>query len=294
MKFTLICVMLCSLSLANANDLSETRKKLFESNATCDQAIFSNDHYLVTSIGNTIHVQSLNDTSTFDLFAKNQIVDLKIEGDSLFVLTQTTIESWNLKSKTPQFVYPSHPQINSEGSIREKASGFIIKNGFAIISHGTLGISLVDIQSGKSEGIVPMPTISAAQDIALLDNETAVIAVDNNDAGTFRGLYLLNLKSFEITKQIPIDNAYSSSIRVLSNNRLMLGFYNAIWKFDTNLSISSKKEPKPNRRTWKFPGVYKVDMVGKVFYDEKFLYGCFIVSDENKPMVFDLNLLKLK
>ena len=91
------------------------------------------------------------------------------------------------------------------------------------------------------------------------------------------------------------------SIRVMPNNRLMLGYINGIWKLDLAKALSSK-EAQPNRRTWRFPGLDDVDMRGKVFYDEKYMYSCFGIINPlangyytrtPTPMAFDLKDLHL-
>jgi hypothetical protein len=126
-----------------------------------------------------------------------------------------------------------------------------------------------------------------------------LIAVDNDAEATFRGIYVFNLETLQVSKQIKVDNAFSSSIRVLPGNRLMLGFFNAIWKFDLNKVLTSSGEPKPRIRAWQFPGLFVVDMVGKVHYDEKNIYSCFNAMDETtgeksiKPLAFALAPLKL-
>jgi hypothetical protein len=177
---------------------------------------------------------------------------------------------------------------------------FFLENldGKAVISHSTLGFTILDLKSGLVQKLLPMPTISSAQDIAILNADTAIVGVDNDSEATFRGLYLMDLKTFEIVKQIKIDNAFVSSVRVL-DNRLMLGFFNAIWKFELNKTIEATKEPFPTRRAWKFPGLFLVDMKGKVFFDNKYLYACFNTMDaetnerEIRPLAVDLKELKL-
>ena len=305
LKFVFLLISIFSSSIIYSQDISEIRKKTFEQLKTCDQAIFSDDHYLAVSFPNEatgmghVHIESLIDNEIFDLPAKDRIVDIKIQDDKIYLLTLTTIEAWNIKEKNFLFSYPSNPQITKTDSWRKKASGFILKDNKAIISHGTLGFSILELSSGQFQKILPMPTVSSAQDITLLNSETAIVAVDNDDEAAFRGLYLMDLKSLEIVKQIKIDNAFSSSVRILDNNRLMLGFFNAIWKFDLNKTIVATKEPFPTRRAWKFPDLYLTDMKGKVFYDEKYLYGCFNTMDSQtnvrriKPLATDLHVLKL-
>jgi hypothetical protein len=292
-------------SVHSVAQVEETRKALFEKMPSCDCAIFSNDQYLAVSLKTPAHtgnvrVQALTGSNEIsDFRTTDTVVDVKIQNNTLYVLTETTLEAWDLTKKSNLFNYASHPSISKGDSWRAKASGFILKNNFAVISHSVLGISIVDLTNGKFKTLISMPTASSAQDIDTLNKDTAVIAVDNDDEGTFRGIYLMDTNNFSITKQIKIDNAFSSSIRVLNNNRLMLGFFNAIWKFDLNKVVQSSSEPTPERRAWKFPGLFMVDLQGKVFYGDKYFYGCFKTMDENtnareiKPLVFSMEELYL-
>ena len=303
--FSSILLCMTTMSLCFGQDLSEVRKKKFEQLNSCDQAIYSNDQYLAvsmpsgaTGIGH-VRVESLVDDENFDLPAHGRIVDIKIENGNIYLLTDTTLEAWAIKDRTFLFSYATHPNVTPASSWRKKASGFILKDGKAVISHSVLGFTILDLKSGLVQKLLPMPTISSAQDIAMLNADTAIVGVDNDAEASFRGLYLMDLKSFEIVKQIKIDNAFVSSVRVLDNNRLMLGFFNAIWKFELNKTIVATKEPFPTRRAWKFPGLFMVDMKGKVFFDNKYLYACFNTMDadtnerEIKPLTIDLKEVKL-
>lgn len=305
MSLILLTVIISLSSFADSK--SDLRKKLYESLPSCDQAVFTNDQYLAVSL--TTQMKSLghvrlfsldNPNDILDLPAKNRIVDLKIENETLYILTQTTFEAWDLKQKKALFAYASHPQVNSHSSWRQVASGFVVKNNFAFITHGVLGLSVIDLSTGQFVQVLPPPTVSSLQDIALVDAKTALIAVDNDDEGQFRGLYQYDLTTLTITKKIKIDNALPSAIRVLDNNRLMMIYFNAVWKFDLNQVLKSSSEPSPQRRAWKFPNLFLVDMVGKVAFDDKNLYACFKTMDEKTgareiaPLAFDLETLKLK
>jgi hypothetical protein len=114
---------------------------------------------------------------------------------------------------------------------------------------------------------------SRAVDVALVDSTTAVAAVDDNAEGAFHGMYLIDLNSLQITQQIKIDNVYPSAVRVLEGNRLMMIYFNAVWKFDLSQSLVAT-EAQPQARVWQFPGVDEVDMVGKVAFGQKYLYAC--------------------
>ncbi|MFL5812347.1 MAG: hypothetical protein ACJ763_02120 [Bdellovibrionia bacterium] len=295
-----------SLSVANASSIEDTRKAIFEGVGTCDQAVFTNDQYLAVSllpfVPNVGHVRvySLKDPShVTDISTHSRVTDIKIEGDTAYVLTGWTIEGWSISSGKQLFQYASHPQASPGLNLRERAQGFVLSGKRAVIAHGVLGVTVIDLESGKTIKTLPMPTVSAAQDIALVNADKAVLAIDNNDERQFRGMYLMNLRTLGFTKQIKIDNALPSAVRVLDNDRLMLVYYNAIWKFGKTQALAATKEPRPSRRAWQFPGLNVVDMQGKVAFDQKNLYACFKTWDSQtderdyKPMAFDLKALQL-
>jgi hypothetical protein len=287
--------------------IEDIRKSVFEGLGACDQAIFTNDEYFAVSLKplrpgvGHLRVYSLKDsTQVIDLATQSQILDVKIEGDTAYLLSGTTFEAWSLSSQKQLFIYPSHSQAGAGLNWRQRAQGFVLNGGRAIIAHGTLGASVLDLKTGEVVKVLSMPTISSAQDIALVDANRAVLAIDNDAEATFRGMYILNLKTLEFSKQIKVDNAFPQAIRVLNGDRLMLIYSNAVWKFGMTQALASSKEPKPSRRAWQFPGLEFVNMEGKVAFDKKNLYACFKSWDDQthqlvyKPMAFDLAALQLQ
>jgi hypothetical protein len=290
----------------NQFTLPELRQQVFESLDSCDQAVFSNDQYMAVSmnqglqLGRKVKVISLrNRMKALYVETSSRIADVKIEAGVVYVLTSRSLEAWDIASEQKLFSWPTRPDLGSVVNWRKAASGFVLQKGRAIISHSVMGLTVMDLKTGQFLKLIKMPTISSAQDITLLNDQEALVAVDNDAEATFRGIYVLNLATLQVTKQIKVDNAFSSSIRVLPGNRLMLNFFNAIWKFELDKVLNATSEPKPIRRAWVFPGLYLVDMVGKVQFDEKNIYACFRTMNketgerEVKPLAFALEPLKL-
>lgn len=302
-----LCLASATTFAANQN-LPELRKVAYEKMESCGDAIFSDDQWLAASLPNTangighVRIQSLqNPGNTWDFPAHDTVVDIKIKDGKIFVLTETTFEAWDLATYKSLYSYASHPEVGPGSKWSKKATGFIFRADKILITHGVLGFSLLNPETGIVEKTIPMPTISSAQDITVLEDKTALVAVDNADDAQFRGLYVLNLSTLDIEKQIKIDNAFPLSLRVLPGNRLMMGYLNAIWKFDITAALKGE-EAQPNRRSWKFPGLFDVDMRGKVFYDETYMYSCFgvfqdmnggMVARKKTPLAFKIDDLKL-
>jgi len=302
-KLGLILFLFLFPSLLWAQSKEDQKKALYEAATSCDQGQFVNDDYVVSSSYNgvkgfvtvkSVQKQGLN----FSVEAPRRVVDVKIQGNSLYVLTAATLQSWDLNTQKQNWIYVTHPSMSLSTHWRAYASGFILKGDLAIISHGVYGVSVLNTKNGRFEKQLSMPTISAAQDISYVNESLAVLAIDNDDEAQFRGLYLMDLNSLEFVRQIKVDNAFPSAVRVLDGNRLMMVFFNAVWKFDLNSTLKSSSA-SPLRRAWKFPGVFSVDMVGKVAFDNKYLYACMnLLNPETgektkKPMAFDLATLKL-
>ncbi len=305
--FALLVLIATSPMALATQALPELRKAAYEKMGTCSEAIFSDDSYLVASLPNAaphlghIRLHSLLDGSEFDFPAGDTVVDLKIQDGKLFVLTETTFEAWDIASKKQLYSHASHPEVGTGSKWSKKATGFIFRADKALITHGVLGFSLLNLETGVVEKTIALPTVSSAQDITLLEGKTALVAIDNADEAEFRGFYVFGLSTLDIKKQIKVDNAMPFSIRVLPGNRLMMGYINAIWKFDLTAATKGV-EAQPNRRSWKFPGLFDVDMRGKVFYDEKYMYSCFgvfqelndgMTSRKPTPLAFKLEDLKL-
>jgi hypothetical protein len=300
--FLLSIVMTFASSAAFAQDLVQVRKSLFEGFESCGQAVYSDSQWFAASLPNTangighIRVKSLVDSQkSLDLPASDTVVDVKVRDGAVYVLTETTFEGWNLSTAKQLFSFPSHPDVTKSSYWGNKATGFVLSANAAIIAHGNLGLSVIDLTSGRFGKLIPMLSHSSAQDITALDDKTAIVAVDDSSEGQFRGLYLLDLQSLEITKQIAIDNAMPLSVRVLDHH-LYVGYINAIWKFDLEKTLSSKKA-EPEQRTWVFPDSNDFDFVGKLYFDEQNVYGCtrilYTGQQANQPVVFGLSDLQL-
>ena len=295
-------------AFAATQNLPELRKAAYEKMESCGDAVFSDSQWMAASLPNTangighVRVQSLQSPNDiWDFPAHDTVVDIKIKDGKIFVLTETTFEAWDLKTHKALYSYATHPEVGPGSKWSKKATGFIFRADKVLITHGVLGFSLLNLETGVVEKTIPMPTISSAQDITVLEDKTALVAVDNADDAQFRGLYVLNLSTLDIEKQIKIDNAFPLSIRALPGNRLVMGYLNAIWKFDLAATLKNQ-EAQPNRRSWKFPGLFDVDMRGKVFYDETYMYSCFgvfqdmnggIIARKKTPRAFRIDDLKL-
>lgn len=287
------------------NLLAQNFSDRYSALSTCGEAIFVDQNWIITnqfnhpSLIQVLKKDSVTD-SLFDfiLNAKETVVDLKVNENYLIVLTRTQIQKWNLKEQKMVSSFKTYPNISSQWHPRELASGFVIIGNKAIITHGISGISVVNLINGSIEKVQPMYTISSAQDIDKLNDSEIIVAVDNNDSREFRGVYILDINSLSLKRKVFIDNALPLSIRVLDQNRVLIGYLNSIWRFDTS-EILNNNSPKPVRRAWKFPKVAVASFFGKTAFFENKMYACFAglnnltQSPQYLPTVIELKDVKL-
>lgn len=306
MKFSAFGLLVACLLgvVAHGESKEALREKIFTSASSCDKAVYTDENYLIFSLPpgaqglGYLQVNSLVKTDeVLNLPAADQVEDVKVRDGILYILTGSTLEAWNLADKKQLFTYKTHPRAHKGANWRHKATGFILNEGLAVVSHGSVGISVIDLSNGGFVKLLPMPTVSAAQDIALLNSNVAILAIDNDDQAMFSGFYVMDLKALSIIRTIKVDNVFPSAVRVLDNNRLMMIYFNAVWRFNLTQTLNSK-QAQPVSRAFRFPGLGVVDMVGKVAFDKKNLYSCFKDMDEKgrrtiKPLVFNLESLQL-
>lgn len=293
-KTIMASLLLCSSFAVSAvtEDLSARRAEIYASWGRCDQAVFSDENYFAATTsmdGQTVRVASLHGTDEKTFSFPSRVHDLKILGQTLYVLTGDELHVLDIPSADKISTRKTRPNANLS-DWRQTATGFVMldRGQRALISHGVLGLSLLDVMSGQTR-MVALPKVTSAQDLAILDNDHVLVAVDNDTdaAFSFRGIFVVDLNTWKVSHEMRIDNAFPQSVRVLPGDRLMLGFLNSIWRFDLAKALKDKS-PTPSRRNWKFPGLSNTDITGKVHFDDSRVFGCF----DKKPTSFFLKDLK--
>lgn len=300
----LIYTMFCFFANSSHAEFPDKVSQIYKSQKTCGSAFFSDENYFVSSqmptgiLADTIYVSYLTSRdSDYLISIQDQAVQVIVNKNILYILGRVSIQAYDLDKRSRIFNYSTHPFVTAKSNWREVASGFIVVDDIAYISHGVKGFVVLDLKTGKFKKLIQMPTISAAMDIAKVDENHALAVVDNNDDSEFRGLYWLNLKTLEVEKKMKVDNALPLGVSFKQPDSIYITYLNSIWKISLKEALKSS-EPSILRRAWKFQG-QEVNIHSRSSFDEQNAYLC--VDEFNNtlgvnipvPKVFSLKELKL-
>jgi hypothetical protein len=250
-------------------------------------------------------VPLLTPLAPISLATLDGVVGIERIGTSLYVLTYSGIEEWDLSAHERVAVYPTH-NLSRELGYHEHATGLVQFDGLLFISHGRLGLSIFDPNAKRVislEGLVPSqrPLESQAVDIAL-SGSTALIAMDNfsmvkEGKPALRGFVVYDLKARRVLKEVEGLDPGATSIAI-SGSTVIVGFDGPIWKFDIKSIVNGGKSVKPARMIYQYP--IKGEPRGKPVLDETNLYTCFRTSTETQggphamvPEVWERSVLGL-
>jgi hypothetical protein len=207
-------------------------------------------------------------------------VDLMRIENSLFVLTYSEIEEWDLASLKKLGSYPTS-NVSRTLMYREHASSFARYNDKLIISHGRLGISIFDITSRKAEQTIRLaeeqsPLESQAMALTIKGDEAYIAMAEFSivrpgDKPPFAGIVVFDLKARKVARelgQLP-DGVETVDI---SSDDLLVGFGGPVYKYALS-SLTGEKLPRAKAfvpRTGE-----QGHFTGRGFYDEANVYTCF-------------------
>lgn len=280
--------------LAPAVNEEQQRQAFLLANG-CSNAVFMEGENLYIGFGNYLnHVGGVREPvpSHFDIIhvtkpdqrvslaTQDGVVGFQVVGTSLYVLTYSALEEWDLATFKRVATYPTY-KIERDMKYKEHATGLVYFDGKLFLSHGRLGISVFDVASKslvKQERLVPgqWPLESQAVDITRVGTK-ALIAMDNfslvrEGAPPFRGFVVYDLPTMSVDREVPGLDPGATSI-VSDGRRAVIGFDGPIWKFDVATILSSAKAA-PMQLVWKYP--LQGHPIGKPFMTSRYLFTCFL------------------
>jgi hypothetical protein len=214
----------------------------------------------------------------------SKIVDLKIQNNDIYILTTESVEKWSMTpiAKIASFKLPQQISVK----------GLAVQGDVAYVALGSNGLGRINFSSQMQFERTAIDETSSVTDLDFLDSKHLVLSLDNTSKDGFQGLAVVNIPEFKVDHKIPLKGAaYPLSVKVNGDN-VLLGLFPAIWKFKVSDLLTSKKA-KVIFRSWQFPGVTDPSMIGKNFYDSKYMYSCFQSGNQAKPKVFKLSDLNL-
>ena len=297
MKSLVLFVSFLGALAAQASPQSDTLKKVLESQTSCENFVRFNDKNIFLGFGpyrrgleeprqpipGVLRVVPLQGKS-FDLATHDAAIDVVQDGDTAFVLTYSSIEEWNLKSKkfVAEYVtYDTPPPL----AYLQHASGMARYENKLVIAHGRLGVSIFDIPERRLRNQFrllssQLPKESQATGVTI-QGHFAFLSVDSftlnepEDAPAFRGIVKLDLDQEAVVSEMVGLDPGAESI-TSDGHELLVSWGQIIWKYSFNKMDSSTLSttlPEPDIRIWSFP--IKGHPEGAAAIDDKYYYTCF-------------------
>jgi len=239
------------------------------------------------------------------------VVDFLVDGDNLYLIKKdSSLEKWSLAKREKQTSYPTTER--SIDNLKKRPTGLVLFENQLFISHGMLGVTVLDLASGKITAEIPLAQgqpydlQSQAADIAS-NGSMAYITMESANYDPqgrgipFNGFITVDMKSRNVMKQTPINTTQevfgfpkieiSNDTAIVQNSGILLTYPLAM--------LDSEKIAYPTKRIWAQDrnGV----PLGRVWADETAIYSCMKenivdqtggrtkVTMHGLPYVFPLN-----
>jgi hypothetical protein len=223
----------------------------------------------------------------FSLPTADAAIDVTREGDSLFVLTYSSIEEWSLTAKTRVASYATYA-YGGTMAYKEHAEAFARVGDRLIVAHGRLGVSFFDLKTRRLTNQFRLvqgqrPLESMATGVSVSDG-VAYVALDNfslvpNGKPAFRGIVKIDMASERVLSELDGMDPGADAL-VADGTKAIVSFGgNPVWKYSLE-SLAGRSLPEPLLRVWKFPRAG--NPTGRPALDAKYYYSCFTAAPE-KP-----------
>lgn len=229
----------------------------------------------------------LDSSSSFDLATSDAALGAERIDNSLFVLTYSGLEEWDLAEKRQVAVHPTYFKAGPM-AYKEHALGFARFQDKLIIAHGRLGVSFFDLNKKRITNQfrlltsqLPLESMATA---ATVQGNYAYVVMDNfslvaNGKPPFRGIVVIDMRNEAVVATLEGMDPGVTSI-VSDSRTLLIGLGGmTTWKYSLS-TIGGDVLVEPVLRVWRYgiPG----NPLGAPAMDEKYLYTCFYRSSE-KP-----------
>jgi hypothetical protein len=304
MKCELILAVTVFSSLAAATPDPDRVKAVLESAPACSNFVRFDDENVYLGEGGYkemfeeprhpmpahVHVRPLAPNQTpFDLATNDSTIDAVREGSSLFVLTYSGLEEWDLPSRKRTAVYPTYNGATA-GAYKEHAEGFARYGNKLILAHGRFGVSFFDLKEKKITNqfrllTAQFPLESMAVGVTIHDHR-AFVAIDNFTLTptTFRGMVVIDMDTETVAAQWPGLDPGADSI-VADGDRLVVSYGGVpIWGYDFADLQGIKALPAPLIHA--LPFAVKGHPIGHASVDDRYYYTCFSRAPEKRGALY--------
>lgn len=297
MKLILFLSFLMGAS-ASAGVDSETVKQVLEAQPACMNSVRYDDNNLYLGFGpyrkmfeeprfpipSTIRVVPFsNPGKAYDLSTSDAAIDSVQVGSSLFVLTYSGLEEWDLDSRRQKTIHSTY-LFNGVMAYKQHAQAFARYQDKLIIAHGRLGVSFFDL---KTKQITRQFTLIAEQfpresmaTAVTLVGKYAYVLMDNftlqsgGNQPAFRGLVIIDMDQEKVVSQLDGLDAGADAI-VSDGKKLFISYAgDPVWTYSlSQFQFGSKSMPAPEHWTRVYPvGGHPI---GTPALDDKYYYTCF-------------------
>lgn len=257
-----------------------------------------------------LRVAPLNGEASFELPTKDAAIDIITDGETAYILTFSSIEEWDLRSRERRAEYSTYA-INGPLAYKEHSEGFARAGDTLIIAHGRLGVSFFNIKTKRLTNQYrllrsQLPLESMATGVSV-QGDLAFVVMDNfhvtkpgDGVKIFRGILIINMKTQQVVRELGGMDPGADAI-LTDSHKVIVSFGGIpIWKYGMS-SLKTQTPLEPEYRLWKFP--LKGHPTGTPAMDEKYYYTCYLKAPSypgenggyyrNIPMVLDRRTLFL-
>lgn len=219
----------------------------------------------------------------FDLNTADAAIDALSVGNSLFVLTYSRLEEWDLGARKKLAEYPTFFFGTEPLEYKQHAKAMARFGKKLILAHGRLGITIFDLEKKKITNQISLlrrqlPLESMATGVAVV-GKFAYVVVDSfhlappNAKPPFQGVVVVDLESEKVVKEMEGLDPGADGILV-EGDRIVVSYMGIpLWKYSSRQFLE-KNLPLPELTISKFP--VNGHPTGYAFMDDTYFYTCFV------------------
>lgn len=259
MKIVLMFLLLTVYSSSAQSHLKET----YESLNSCRGIFQSEDGFLFRRKGfylknlkwprekttGALELIPLDNSAAVEAFETDDgVVDAKVFGEFVYILTYTSIEKWHRRQKVKVAEYQV-PVPNVVKTYRMHARGFHYFNNRFYIAQGRMGLTVFNIATESFERQIPLvqqgPLESQAMGIAA-KGEQAIIVMDSfslvkeGEKPPLRGFVFFDMKRQKVTKVTGGMDPAAETVEVLGDE-VFVRFHPPVHRFRWSQLLSDQK-----------------------------------------------------
>jgi hypothetical protein len=238
-------------------------------------------------------IAPLDGSAPFALYTNDAAIDYASYKGSSFILTHSSIEEWDLKTKTRVAEYATIPYTGIM-SYKQHAESMGIYQNKLVIAHGRLGISFFNLDTKQVTNHFPLvssqdPLESMATGITVL-GKYAYVVMDNfsmvpaGEKPPFRGVIVVDLEKEAVVNELEGMDPGVDSVVADSKSLIVSYMGQPVWKYDMS-QIKGSKMPKPKNRVWNW--ISKGHPTGAAIIDDQYYYTCFhaYLEDDQQKLI---------